>query len=1325
MSARPDEAIPAAGINYFCEGKNPMRRGLAGLLLTMLLMAALSLAVYAQGPSTSLSGVVVDQSGGVIPGADVTVKSESTGTEFKTVTADNGTFSIPALAPGTYTATVTVPNFKQAVYRDIKLIASTPASIRVTLQVGGSSETVVVQAGAEMVQSQSANITTTLVSSQITNLPLATRNVMDIIAGLPGVSTTASVRNSTINGLPSVTINITVDGVNTQDNFNKNGDGFFSYISPRLDAMEEVTVSTATPGAESAGSGAVQIKFVTRSGNNNYRGSLYWYHRDPSLNANYWFNNRDRAALYKGDTGKWQPCTAAQLQNEWDQCKAGHDRYLVNQFGGRVGGPIAIPGLFNGQDRAFFFVNYEEFRLPNQMTRTKTLYNPATETGIFRYTAAGATQQVNLLTLAAGKGFTSTIDPTIKNVLATVRASTSQGTLNDQTDPNYQYFYFTNGGAQRRTYPTVRLDFNLTSKHKLETSWNYSTYNSSPDFLNSADVAFPGSGNFGTQTGPRFQFSTALRSTITPRLVNEARVGITGGSTLWYANVNKDMFTWMDGFIWNLSGVSNPYVVRQTQRRSTPTENIDDTMSWTKGAHSISFGGSWSNIGSFFYNQLYVPSIGFGLDNTNDPARILFDATNGPTNFPGASSTQISAAGNIYASLTGRITSINGAAYLNESSLKYTYMGSTIRRSHQREAAFFVTDAWRVRPNLTLNYGLRWELQFPWVPLNEVFSWATPDEVWGLSGANSIFKPGATGGKTTQYYKYEKGSPAYNMSYKNFAPSLGFAWTPRFSGSFLNRIFGDAKTVFRGGFSLAYNRPSMGDYDGVFSSNPGGSITTNRSQSLGNLILPGESWPLLFQEKSRLGAPAFAETPNYPLQPTIDNSVRAFDPNFRTPYTMSWTFGLQREITRDTVFEVRYVANRNLQRFTGINLNERNIVENGLLAEFKLAQQNLQINIASNRGNTFKYAGPGTGTSALPITLAYFSGVPNVQAGDATKYTSSNFGSSTFVNTLATTNANPHNYANNLYNDSGRRTNALNAGLPANLFLVNPAVMTGGAYIYTNGGFDYYDSMQMELRRRMAHGLLLQVNYTWSKALSSERVSFRTPYFKQLASQIPHTLKANWLYELPFGRGRALLADIGTVTDRFIGGWEFQGTARIQQGIWYDAGNVRLVGMTDQELRDEVAIRFDDAKKIVYYLPQDIITNTIAAFNTSATTSTGYSTGFGVPAGRYFAPANSGGCVGVATTQWECAPLHYYVSGPRFVRFDLSLVKRIRFTETRNFELRGEFLNAFNNINFTGQLNPTTSNVQTWGQVSSAYRDLNQAQDPGGRLVQIVLRLNF
>ena len=1294
------------------------------LAFAALLIAAVSLSGYGQGTSSSLSGVVVDQSGGVIPGADVTVKNEDTGAEFKTVTTDNGTFSIPALPPGMYTATVSVPNFKQAVIREIKLIAGTPATIRAVMQVGGSSETVVVQAGAEIVQSQTANITTTLVSSQITNLPLATRNVMDFIAMLPGVSTTGSVRNSTVNGLPSVTINITIDGVNTQDNYNRNGDGFFSYISPRLDAMEEVTVSTATPGAESAGQGAVQIKFVTRSGNNNYTGSLYWYHRDPSLNTNYWFNNRDRAPLYKGDPGKWQNCTAAQLQNEFDKCKAGHDRYLLNQFGGRVGGPISIPGLFSGKDRAFFFVNYEEFRLPNQMTRTKNLYNPATENGIFRYTVGSTVREVDLLNLAAANGQTSTIDPTVQSVLATVRASTSQGSLNDQTDPNYQYFYFTNSGGQRRVYPTVRLDFNLTSRHRLEGSWNYSSYDSSPDFLNNVDYPFPGSDNYGTQGGPRWQATAALRSTLTPRIVNEARIGLTGGVTVWYANVNPGMFDWMDDYAWNLSGVSNPYTVRSSQRRSTPTTNIDDTLTWTRGSHSLSFGGSFTNIGSFYVNQTFVPSLNFGVDSTNDPARVMFDATNGPKNFPNASSTQISNAAAIYASLTARVTAINGSIYLDEETLKYAYMGPTTQRAHQRELALFVTDSWRMRPNFTLNYGVRWELQLPWVPLNDVYSWATYKEIWGESGVGNMFKPGATGGVPTQFTQYKKGDPAYEIDYKAIAPSMGFAWTPKFDSGFLSRIFGESgRSVFRGGFSISYNRYSMGDYNSIFASNPGASQTANRSQALGNLVPTGQSWPLLFRDKSRLGPPSFPDAPVYPITPSIDQSANAFDPNIRTPYTMSWTFGLQRELTKDMVLELRYVANRNLQPWLQYQLNERNLVENGLLDEFKLAMANLQANMAAGRGNNFRYYGAGTGTSPLPITLAYFSGYAASQASDASKYTSSNFTSSTFVNTLAKTNPNPSTYGQNLASDSTRRANALAAGLPSNFFYVNPTVMNGGAWLMSNGGFNYYDSMQIELRRRMSKGLMIQSNYTWSKALSSQRVSFRNPWVKSLSSQLPHTFKLNWLYEMPFGNGRTLLSGNNSVVERIVGGWEFQGVWMLQSGNLLDAGNVVLVGMTDEEFQNAVGVRFDDAKKIAYYVPQDIITNTIAAMNTSPTTSNGFSTSFGAPTGRYIAPANqnSAGCIQVANG--DCAPLHHYVSGPYFQRFDLSLVKRIRFSETKNFELRGEFLNAFNIINFTGVMNPGTS--QTWGQVTSAARDLNQAQNPGGRLVQIVLRLNF
>jgi hypothetical protein len=1298
----------------------------------LLLLSALSLAGYAQGgAASSLSGVVVDTSGGVIPGAEVKVKNDATGAEYSTVTAENGTFLIPALSSGKYTATVAMSSFKQSIIKDIQVTGGVPATIRVTLQVGGTNETVVVESGAEMVQSQTANVTTTLTLRQVANLPLATRNAMDFLVFLPGVNTTGNARNSTVAGLPGAAVNVTIDGINTQDNWNKAGDSFFSMIQPRLDAIEEVTISMATPGAESSGQGAVQIRFVTRSGNNDYRGSLYWYHRNPSLNSNFWFNNRDLQPTYDGSR---VPCTPAQLANEWDKCKAPRDRILFNQPGGRLGGPIRLPkALFgplalDGRDKAFFFINYEEYRLPSEATRTRTVFNPLVDQGIFPYTVGSATNQVNLLTLAAANGQVSTMDPTIQKLLSDIRQSTTKGSLIARPEPTYMDFKLTNKALDLRQFITSRFDFNLTGRHRLEVSWNYSIYDLTIDLLNSGDASYPDFPSTNGYLGLRHSTAVALRSTITPRLVNEFRTGLQAGSGLFGPGVDAGMFSGslanQDGYALNISdaGITNAHRSTSPSRRNPPYVLFEDTLNWNRGAHSVSFGATFSNTAAWTWSQSVVPSIGFGMDTTFDPARIMFDSANGQKNFQGASNSQITTARDIYAVLTGRVTSIGGSAILNENTNKYAYNGPSVTRSHQRELGFFAQDSWRMRPGLTLTFGLRWELQLPFVPLNNVFSKASLEDVWGPSGVGSLFKPGSTGGKQTEYTQYKKGDHAYNIDYKAFAPSIGFAWTPKADGGWLERMLGGSgQTVLRGGFSVAYNRYGMTNYSSVFTGNPGLSLTAARNMSLGNLVTGTgtDVLPVLFRDKSRLGPPAFPAEPVYPLKPTTSDSVRAFDPNIKTPYTMSWSFGIQRELAKDMALEVRYMATRSLQSYSTYSLNERNIVENGFLSEFKLAMANLQANIAQRGKNDFKYYGPGTGTSPLPMTLAYFSGYPAAQASDATKYTSSNFGSTTYVNTLARTNPNPGSYAGSLYGTATQRGNALAAGLPANLFLVNPYVSS--AQITGNGGYNMYDGLTVELRRRMAKGLLVQASYTFAKSLGTGSSSFRQSWVKTLGGTLPHAFKLNWVYELPFGGGRTLFGNSRGVIDRVIGGWEFQGTGRIQAGELLNFGNVRLVGMTLDELRDAVGLNFDDATRQIFYVPNDIRTNTIAAYNTSATTSTGYSTSFGVPTGRYVAPANTADCIQIVSG--DCAPYTNYVRGPKFTRFDLSLVKRIRFTESRNFELRAEFLNAFNYANFYGTT--CASSSQTCGRVTSAYTDRNGQVDPGGRLIQFVVRLNF
>ncbi len=1305
-----------------------MKQHFFRIVSAMLLVAAISLTGYAQGggSTASLLGSVLDQSGGVVPGATVVAKNDATGTEFNTITAENGTFTIPAMSVGTYTVTIVAAGFKQFVVEKVKMDAGVPANVRAVLQVGSRTETVIVTGGAEIVQATSANISTTMGVNQIANLPLSTRNALDFVVFLPGVNAPGITRDATFMGLPQAAVNITIDGVNAQDNYNKTTE-FFVRVSPRLDAVEEVTVSTATPGAESAGQGAVQIRFTTRQGSNEFHGSLYEYHRNQIFNSNYWFNNRDKAPTYDGGS---TPCTPQQLTSEWDKCKAPRDPVKLNQFGGRLGGPILIPKLFNGRDKALFFFNFEEFRQPNAIARQRTIFNPLTQQGTFQYnvTVGGQPQvrQVNLLQLAAANGQTSTMDPIIVKLLTDIRNSTTTtGGVQQLSDPNLQRFTFTNTGLVINHFPTARFDFNITKQHHLEVTYNYTKNIRTPDILNSTDPAFPGFPNLGQYVAHRFIGGIAVRSTLKPTLVNELRLGLSGGSSLFRPELSPSQFSGslanQAGFALGLSaaGITNAYTTNGPSRRNTPTQVIEETLSWIRGAHSFSFGGGFTNIGMWTWSQSrVVPAITFGV-NSNDPAIAMFNTTN----FQGAASADLTRAQNIYSVLTGRVTAVTADAYLDEKTNQYAYLGARINRGRMREMGFFAQDSWRTRPDLTLTFGMRYELQLPFVPLNESYTTADVSDLYGISGYGNLFKPGVMTGRDTQFILYKKGVKAYNVDANNLAPSFGFAWTPKSSHRWLSRILGaSGGTVLRGGYSIAYNRYGMAEIQSLFSSNPGSFVNGTRSMTLGNLVtnVGNDKLPVLLSETGRLGAAPFPSAPTFPMIGAVTNSVNIYDPNLKTPYTQSWSLGIQREITKDTVVEVRYVGTRNLAGQTTYNLNETNIVENKMLDEFRLAMVNLQANIAQGRGSNFKYYGPNTGTSPLPISLAYFSGLPAAQASDPTKYNlSTQWSSTTFVNSLAMTNPTPGTFADNLWSDATRRANALAAGLPANFFLANPG-LTGGANYTGNGGYGRYDAMQVELRRRLSKGLLIQSNYTWGKSFSSSRVSFRAPRVNTLGSTIAHSFKINWVYELPLGHGKKMLASTGKLMDTLIGGWEFHGTGRIQSGALLDFGNVRLIGMTRKELQAIYGLNFDNAAAIIYALPKDVIDNTIKAFSVSATSATGYGS-LGPPTGRYFAPANTANCIEVYDGQ--CAPVETVVRGPVFTRFDMSIVKRVRFTERVSFELRGEVLNAFNNANFFGVANPGSS--ATWGQITSAYRDVSNSQDPGGRMVQLVARITF
>jgi hypothetical protein len=354
----------------------------------------------------------------------------------------------------------------------------------------------------------------------------------------------------------------------------------------------------------------------------------------------------------------------------------------------------------------------------------------------------------------------------------------------------------------------------------------------------------------------------------------------------------------------------------------------------------------------------------------------------------------------------------------------------------------------------------------------------------------------------------------------------------------------------------------------------------------------------------------------------------------------------------------------------------------------------------------------------LPIFLAYFTGRGSSLANTPGSYTGSNWTSSTFRDPLAIHNPDPFAAANALDADAGRRQNALNAGLAANFLVANPHYL-GGAELIGNGGYTKYNSLQLELRKRLSHGLQFNANYVFGRAYGSNRYTLRRDRVKNLQTGteggVDHALKASWTYELPFGQGRRFLAGAGPWVDRIVGGWSFDGIARIQSGRLVNFGNVRLVGMTLDEFKDSFKLRFDHDNKIVYMLPQDIIDETVKAFSVSATSLSGYGN-LGAPSGRYLAPANGPDCIepDAGADFGECGPNSIVVTGPKLVRFDMSAVKRVPIKGRVNFEFRAELLNAFNT--------PWFSPVTGTGDDPDDFRVTSAVS---GREVQLVWRVNW
>src|SRR5215471_9167325 len=336
---------------------NTRMRGILATFCSLMLLLSAT-AIMAQAPTGTLRGVVLDPAGARITGAQVTITDNATGTHYTSQTGSTGEFTISNLNAGDYTATITKAKFRTGVFQDIKIIVSETYTLSAKLEIGAVTETVVAVAGQEVIQTDSPTVGASITGRSITELPFTSRNALDLATLMPGAASTGAARQTSFNGLPRSSMNITYDGINAQDNLLKSNDGFFAINRPSIDAVEEFSISTAANSAQDASQGAVQIKMETKRGGNAFHGGAWEYLRNDYFNSNYFFNNAAN------------PSVPRQVQR-------------LNQYGGKVGGPIL-------KDKLFFFADIDNYSSPQTRTFSRQILSPDAAGGKFTYAPTSA-----------------------------------------------------------------------------------------------------------------------------------------------------------------------------------------------------------------------------------------------------------------------------------------------------------------------------------------------------------------------------------------------------------------------------------------------------------------------------------------------------------------------------------------------------------------------------------------------------------------------------------------------------------------------------------------------------------------------------------------------------------------------------------------------------------------------------------------------------------------------------------------------------------------------------------------------------------------------
>src|SRR5829696_2545110 len=685
-----------------------IRRSLSALALIAALLLTTVPAALAQGSASRVTGIVQDASGAVVEGATVTLTNEGTNVSITTQTTSAGAYAFDSVQVGAYTVSVEKQGFKKFVSTGNPVNVNQPATVNAALEAGNIEESVTVQGSAELVQtSTSGNFGNTVEERQLSALPIVGsrgRNPLSFINFQPGVVNGANTGGGVhVHGARDRAFNFTLDGIDINET--SAGGSNFTPIRTNPDSLMEFQVVTGNFTADLGRSSGAQVTLITKSGSNDFHGSLFEFYQTPRFHANEYNNIINRAQ---------------------------RPQFVQHIFGGSIGGPVFLPRFgeggpthYNGRNKTFFFANLQLLRTKQSFFVNRTVYTQQARNGIFRYVQGGINRNATQaspsvdangnplpgLTIRSYNVFPNPLglgpDPTTQFIIGFTPLP-NNFTVGDGL--NTAGFSFIATQTERPYDFTTKIDHYFNDRHSVYVRWAHGAQNTLGDNANGGLQKFPGIPNFvDTFRTPR-NLAVNYRWTLTPNVVNE-----------FVAGFNRFTFSFD-----NPDPRENPPVILNVPNdplnleepvnnlRTITTWQFVDNISLIHNAHAFKFGTNLRfqkhvDDRSSVANVLTRERIFLGTAQNPVPASFRTGTAN--TLVPGINAADRSRLDSTINDLLGRVGQINQAFVAIDDN---TFGPGRTRfnyEAHYPEYDFFGQDTWKIARNLTLDLGLRWEMR--------------------------------------------------------------------------------------------------------------------------------------------------------------------------------------------------------------------------------------------------------------------------------------------------------------------------------------------------------------------------------------------------------------------------------------------------------------------------------------------------------------------------------------------------------------------------------------------------------------------------------------